>query len=102
LVAVLFLALLITATVALIASQAQISTSDTKMNRPVSHLTNNETSSGVIVEVTEYPLKAVMTVGKTELKHGEALPINFTVENIGDQALTMYFSDGCDQSYFFI
>lgn len=63
---------------------------------------SGQTSGPVTVEGLHQPLKLSMTVNNVELNPGERLNIEMLLENVGNETLTLYFSDGNDQFDFFI
>lgn len=57
---------------------------------------------GIMVEASHYPLKLTMVLNKTTFKVGEPINITFITENIGNETLTMIFSDGSDHFSFIV
>jgi hypothetical protein len=62
----------------------------------------SKTQDPVSVEGTHFPLKLTMTLNDTELKEGEPLNILLSLENTGNETLTLYFADGGDRFDFTI
>ncbi len=62
---------------------------------------NSDTNQPVTVEASNYPLSLSMTIDKTVFELGEPVKITFRLENIGNETLNLYFSDGND-AYDFI
>lgn len=75
---------LIIVLVALLASQAENQASRIQTNGPVT------------VKGLKYPLKLTVTVSETDLTLGEPLELTLSLENVGNETLTLYFSDGND------
>lgn len=62
-----------------------------------------EPAGGAIkIEATHYPLKLTMILNKTTFKVGEPVNIRFLLENIGNETLTLCFSDGADFPVFVV
>jgi hypothetical protein len=83
-VIVLISLVLVIVAAALIAIQAQNSAGNVQTNGPVT------------VEGLNYPLKLAMTLKKTNLTLGEPLDLAFSLENVGNETLTLIFSCGRD------
>lgn len=99
-VLLLIASLLIAATMTLIFGQALIPVSNMETDHRLKQQPESENSSAVTVEASKYPMKLTMAIDRTELDLGETLCVNLTVENIGDQDLTMSFADGQDEFIF--
>ncbi len=55
-----------------------------------------------MVEASHYPLKLMMVLNKTTFKVGEPINITFIIENIGNETLTLFFTDGVDRESFVV
>lgn len=56
--------------------------------------------AGIMVEASRFPLKLTMILNKTTFEVEEPVNMTFYLENIGNETLTMVFSDGHDRFSF--